>query len=338
MCDFGRDTPPDRTNLTPNRLVKKLLQGGGGSNRSFGGRGGQRGPSSTGDSSNGIDSPGPSTNPPVAVAGGGNATTDDSSSSSSSSASSGSSSSTNDQEPVGQATSNLWWLTDVEKILTLDYSDPDGDEASECQVQSLSNLVESTACSCLAGICTVGLTSTPGYSGMASFEFSVVTNSLESEFVANSVELILAGGPFPGTFEDPLNALNYSFSAGSLNWSSDWIESGEADGAMAGIVQINNKAGPGPVECSSGNCLRIGDNSLSVTGTYSLERKMNLIGASTASLGFDWRRDSAFGYLSASDFQVEISKDNGVTWTTIFIVLSGGSDGSMTTESIDISN
>ncbi len=49
-------------------------------------------------------------------------------------------------------------LEDTEKIISLSYTDPDGDSATSCIVSGLTSGSISTSCVCTAGACTVGIT------------------------------------------------------------------------------------------------------------------------------------------------------------------------------------
>src|SRR5690606_37599552 len=69
---------------------------------------------------------------------------------------------------------------DMESLITLSYNDADGDTAVSCTVSSLSQVTESTACFCSAGICEVGITGNAEYSGAASFNFTVNDGSVDS--------------------------------------------------------------------------------------------------------------------------------------------------------------
>jgi len=72
-------------------------------------------------------------------------------------------------------------LEDIEKIITLLYSDPDGEIASNCTISSLTGVVESTPCDCdVAGVCTVGITGIADTFGAASIDYTVTTNGQES--------------------------------------------------------------------------------------------------------------------------------------------------------------
>ncbi|HXH31251.1 MAG TPA: tandem-95 repeat protein [Bacteriovoracaceae bacterium] len=70
---------------------------------------------------------------------------------------------------------------DVQNIITLSYSDVDGDTAVSCVVSGLSNVTETQVCACAAGVCTVGVTGTPlNYNGVANFNYTVTANSQTS--------------------------------------------------------------------------------------------------------------------------------------------------------------
>lgn len=69
---------------------------------------------------------------------------------------------------------------DTESIITLSYSDPDSDLATTCTLSNLSNVTESTACFCVLGVCTVGVTGTAEFSGAAGFDFTVTVNGVAS--------------------------------------------------------------------------------------------------------------------------------------------------------------
>ena len=66
---------------------------------------------------------------------------------------------------------------DTESIITLEYGDYNGDLGLSCNVSNLSNVTESTPCSCDgSGVCTVGITGSTSYTGPASFEFTITDN------------------------------------------------------------------------------------------------------------------------------------------------------------------
>ena len=118
-----------------------------------------------------------------------------------------------------------------------------------------------------------------------------------------------------GTFRDEFNTQSFSGSDGTLSWTGDWFEVGESDGATSGDVMVTDD--------ESNYQLQIQDNN---NGGEGVEREMDLAGASTATLTFDYRRQ---GLNNPNDYvKVEISA-NGVTgpWTEIGHFAGGGGGG-----------
>ena len=72
--------------------------------------------------------------------------------------------------------SDLAWPSfneDTQSIVTLSYTDAESNNAASCSPSNLSNVTVTQACSCLAGVCTVGVTGTFNYNGAASFDYTV---------------------------------------------------------------------------------------------------------------------------------------------------------------------
>jgi hypothetical protein len=83
--------------------------------------------------------------------------------------------------PVANPISPAAFDEDTAAVITLSYTDPDGDQATACAVTSPTNVTVSTACACSGGVCTVGVTGTPlDYNGAASFNFTVTANAQTS--------------------------------------------------------------------------------------------------------------------------------------------------------------
>ena len=123
------------------------------------------------------------------------------------------------------------------------------------------------------------------------------------------------GSRCDGTFRDEFNAQSFSGSDGTLSWTGDWLEVGESDGPTSGDVMVTDD--------ESNFRLQIRDND---NGGEGVEREMDLAGASTATLTFDYRRQ---GLNNPNDYvKVEISA-NGVTgpWTEIGRFAGGGGGG-----------
>jgi hypothetical protein len=64
---------------------------------------------------------------------------------------------------------------DTQSIITLSYSDVEGENASSCALSGLTNIIVSQACTCTLGSCSVGVTGTSNYNGVASFSYTVTT-------------------------------------------------------------------------------------------------------------------------------------------------------------------
>jgi serine protease AprX len=138
------------------------------------------------------------------------------------------------------------------------------------------------------------------------------------------------GDPPPGialpsaTIRDEFNATNYNGNDGSLNWASDWQEINESDGPDSGDEQVTYDDGS--------YRLRIRDND---GGGEGAQRQVDLAGAISATLSFEYRRD---GLDSSSDYvAVEISTDNGGSWTELDRLAGSGNDSSYQPWSADIS-
>lgn len=81
------------------------------------------------------------------------------------------------QAPIAKTITPANVNENTESIYTLSYGDVNGDLATSCQLSNLTNLTESTPCSCdVGGICTVGVTGINNYSGAASFDYTVSDN------------------------------------------------------------------------------------------------------------------------------------------------------------------
>jgi alpha-tubulin suppressor-like RCC1 family protein len=77
-----------------------------------------------------------------------------------------------DDAPIG-IVQPLNLIEDQESVLTLQYSDAEGDPATACSVSALTQVEATSSCGCVGGVCTVGLVSLPYTSGAASLAFTV---------------------------------------------------------------------------------------------------------------------------------------------------------------------
>lgn len=107
------------------------------------------------------------------------------------------------------------------------------------------------------------------------------------------------------TVKDEFTSPSYSNNDGSANWVTDWLEIVETDGANTGSVRIIDDLGT--------SRLRIrGDNFSSQEG---LQREVDLLGATSATLTLDYRR---VGLENAAEYVLlEISYDGGGNWAEI---------------------
>ena len=85
-----------------------------------------------------------------------------------------------DDAPVAVLLTPAAFNEDTESIINLSYSDIEGNAASSCSLSSLTNITVSTPCTCTLGSCSVGVTGTSHYNGVASFSYTVSTGLLVS--------------------------------------------------------------------------------------------------------------------------------------------------------------
>lgn len=115
-----------------------------------------------------------------------------------------------------------------------------------------------------------------------------------------------------GTYIDNFGAESYANNNGTINFSGNWIESGDDNSASSGYIRITG-----------------GELRFKYIWSENIRRTANLTGASTASLSFDWQTSSL---ESGETLAIQISTD-GTNYTNL-VTLSGNTSG---TESINIS-
>jgi hypothetical protein len=69
---------------------------------------------------------------------------------------------------------------DTQSVITLSYTDLDSNLATSCSVNTLTNASVTQACSCAAGVCTVGITGATNFNGTSSFRYFVVSGGSTS--------------------------------------------------------------------------------------------------------------------------------------------------------------
>jgi hypothetical protein len=79
---------------------------------------------------------------------------------------------------------------DVISMITLSYTDIENNKATSCAITNLTNITITNACACDgAGVCTVGVRGTSNYSGSASFNYTVRSNSQNSNSALASLTI-----------------------------------------------------------------------------------------------------------------------------------------------------
>ena len=117
-----------------------------------------------------------------------------------------------------------------------------------------------------------------------------------SQFVLFAAFLLISKANAQGTYLDNFNTVSYNNNNGTLNFSTNWIETGDDNSASGGYIRI------------TGNELRF-----AYLWTETIRRTANLSLAATATLSFNWRTSS----LEAGEtLAVQVSSD-GVNYTTL---------------------
>ena len=131
--------------------------------------------------------------------------------------------------------------------------------------------------------------------------------------------------------QDNFPNVSYSQNSGSENWSGNWTEVGESDGASAGIARVRSDL------CTSGNCLRLGVPSGNSAQNYSnrgVFREADLSGATSATLSFAYRRGVNQG---SQTIVLSISNNGGSSWTNLQSYVVNSTNTSTVNASFDIS-
>ena len=128
-----------------------------------------------------------------------------------------------------------------------------------------------------------------------------------------------------GTFRDEFNAVSFSGSDGTLEWTDDWIDVGEDDGPDSGDIRVKND--------DSNYQLRTKDNDYGGSG---VEREADLRGSSSATLSYVYRRK----LKGANDYtKIEIRDGNtALPWTELARHQGPANDGSYQTANHDITS
>lgn len=131
-----------------------------------------------------------------------------------------------------------------------------------------------------------------------------------------------------GNFRDDFTSGAYTGNQGSLTWTGNWLEVGEADGAGSGKLSVTSA-----LQCTSAKCLQIRKD---IATVVSLSRELNLANAVTATLTYSYNR--TFTLVGGGAVTLQISKDGGATYTALKSYALDVIDVFPVAESIDISD
>lgn len=159
--------------------------------------------------------------------------------------------------PVAASITPAAFNEDTQSIMTLSYTDADGDLATSCSITGVVKVSVTQACACAAGVCTVGVTGTLNSNGAAGFSYTVtansqVSNTATSTFTLNPVaDIPVAANITPAAFnEDTQSIITLSYT------------DGDADLATAcSISSPTNVTVTQACACAAGTC------TVGVTGT-----------------------------------------------------------------------
>ncbi len=106
------------------------------------------------------------------------------------------------------------------------------------------------------------------------------------------------------TLRDEFNTTSYINSDGSMNWSSNaWIETGDDNTPNTGEITVEVDDCPD----AGSRCIEFDSDTYALNDT--LEREVNLSGAASATLSFDYHLDFA-----GAEYLLEVSSDGGASW------------------------
>jgi hypothetical protein len=127
-------------------------------------------------------------------------------------------------------------------------------------------------------------------------------------------------------FADQFASQSYGLSSGSVNWPGSWSETGEITSPTAGEIQVVSDGAPGNFSLRFSDADGISD---------SIQRAVNLTGADTTILSFDYRRQ---GLDDANDeIRIAVSTD-GTNFSDIAVIEGPTNDSAYQSFSIDISS
>ncbi len=149
------------------------------------------------------------------------------------------------------------------------------------------------------------------------------------QWISMDAKVFTAGGFDSNTFKDEFNSISYSGSTGTNTWTLTWKEVGESDGVNSGRVRVAANS-----NCAAANCLRLGGTNVSLAGR-GISRSVPLVMVTSATLTFSTRVQATSS--TSGTVSVQVSKDNGSTWTTLETFSMKVSDSKQAARSYDIS-
>ena len=147
---------------------------------------------------------------------------------------------------------------DTQSVITLSYSDADGDQATTCTTSSLSDVTVTQACACAAGICTVGVTGTNNTNGAASFGYTVTAAGQTSNTATANLSITAVDDAPTGVPLTPA-AFNEDTASGAISLTYSDVEGDQA--ATCTISALSNVTVTTACTCTLGAC------TVGVTGT-----------------------------------------------------------------------
>jgi hypothetical protein len=173
-------------------------------------------------------------------------------------------------------------------LITLSYTDVESDLAGSCTISNLSNVTVTSACACVAGVCTLRVTGTSNYNGAASFDYTVTAGGQTSATATASLTI--------NAVDDAPVAANITPAAFKEDFESATITLSytDAESHQATACTISNLSGVTVTQtcaCATGVCTLKVTGTLNQTGAASFDYTVTAGGqtsaTATASLTID---------------------------------------------------
>lgn len=153
--------------------------------------------------------------------------------------------------------------------------------------------------------------------------YSRALSGEEIDDVYKEAELDVASNVYQ-TYRDRFNERAFDGNDGTLNWSTDWLEIGESNGAVLSDISVRSYIG-------HDFSLRIRDND---NGGEGVQREFDLSACAAAHLAFDYRRD---GLDQSSDYvALSLSSAGDSNWTEVVRFEGPGDDVGFAHYTIDL--